>query len=570
MDMKRILLGLIGVLALVSLLGQSFGATIELTTEELEWIDKHPVIRYAPDIRFGPIEYMDREGVVKGASIDYLEWISEHTGLNFEIVSYQNWSEIIDAAAEKNVDVIGAAWTEQRDDYLLFTEPFIAVPNVIITRTDYQADLTLEALSGKKVIVLENYAIQDYIETHYPEIELIPVLTLSEGLSRISLATDDYMAVSLAQASFLMKEKTITNLKVSGDTYYDNELSFGIRDDWSVLQGIMNKALDVMPESKREEIYSRWVHIETEPIISREAILAIVASLIVAIVIILSIAFFNRVLRERVAQKTQELEKLNNCLEEKVEQRTAELVEAEKMASLGRMVMGVSHQLNTPLGSSISAVSLIGKRQKEIRDLIEKGDLSKDAFIKYIVENERAVEIITKELNKAKELIQHFSELSSTIQEQDEILININKYLGNLIGSYTKRLAEKNINVIVYCDADLKVLISRVYLDNIFNNLINNSIRHGFKSYDSGQIIIRVNLEEDRIKINYKDNGIGIDHKLLPNIYEPLFTTTMGQTIGIGLNILYNTVVITLKGDLTLETDVGKGVDFNMSFRMEN
>lgn len=543
-------------------------ATIEFTDAELDWIENHQLVRYAPDIGFGPIEYVDDDGSLKGASIDYLDWISTSTGITFEPVIYDNWSDVIEGAQAKAIDLIVATKTAPREEYLIFTEAFIAVPNVIITQSDWEGEVSLEGLSGAELLVLEDYAIQDYIEHYYPDISLLPVLTIDEGISRVSLGTDEYMAVSLAQASYFMKEKTITNLKVSGDTHYDNELSFAVRDDWKILRDIIDKALLAMPAETKKEVYSKWVHLETGAIISREAILGIVALFLISVLVILLVLFFNHILRLRVAEKTEALAKLNDCLEAKVQQRTSELVEAEKMASLGRMVIGVSHQLNTPIGSAISAASLIEKRYDEVLQMVDTGKMSKDAFIDFLLVSEKATKVINGELNKAKTLIEHFGELSSTIKEQDKKYIKLNNYLNNLIGMYKATLNKNHISVHINCDSNLVLLISRVYLDNIFKNLISNSIQHGFKNLENGQITIDIMRDDTKIYIDYRDDGLGIDQSLLSNVYEPLFTTSMGKTTGIGLNILYNTVVVSLKGEMKLNSDLGQGVQFYMSFKM--
>lgn len=391
--MKKVLLLMSLLFITILLLGLEEQVTIEFTTEELKWIQEHPVIRVAPDINYGPIEYLDEDGELKGASLDYLEWIEDHTGLEIELVVIDTWPEIIEAIKNRKIDFLSAATkTEQREEYLLFTEPYIAVPNVIITRLEDQSNLVLDDLVGKEVVVLEDYAIQDYLEFYYSNIELFPVVSLDEGLSLVSFGTKDYMVVSIAQVSYYIKEKAINNLKVSGESGYNNELSMAVRDDWPMLRRILNKAIKAMPENEQEKIFNRWVSIEVDQLLSKEMVYVVLVILAFSLIVLASILYFNHALRSRVEERTamyknellerhkaeEELANLNDTLEEKVKERTEalskaiedlksvqeKLIETEKMASLGRVIIGVSHQLNTPIGASISLTSFLQKSRK--------------------------------------------------------------------------------------------------------------------------------------------------------------------------------------------------------------
>ncbi len=595
--MKKIILLLGLMLFMVIAFGGVSQDPIEFTDEELEWIKAHPVVRVAPDINFGPIEYLDSDGEVKGAAIDYFEWFQDHTDIEFEIVIYDNWVEVIEAIKSKEVDMLGAATqTEQRDEYLLFTEPYIAIPNVIITRTDGPSNLVLDDLEGEDVVVLADYAIQDYLEYNYSKINLLPVETLDEGLSLVSFGTRDYMVVSIAQVSYYMKEKAVTNLKVSGDTGYGNELSFAVRDDWSMLRRILNKTLRAMPENEHKRIYSKWVSVEVDQLVSREMIYVIFIAMALILAVLIGIIFFNHILRVRVDERTEmykielhdrikaenELEALNNTLEEKVIRRTEELslaieelkrmqqklVETEKMASLGRVIVGVSHQLNTPIGTSISLVSFLQKKQESLHVELVNGSISKEALIQYLEEMDNATAMVEQELFKTMNFIEHFRELSLDNKLQEKNNVHLLTYIKNIVGVFKNKLKASNIQVDIECPDDLRIDIPVVYLHNIFKNLISNSLQHGFPNKVNGRITIQVTKEENELVLVYIDNGIGIEEKILSSIYEPLFTTSMGNSAGFGLNILYNTVVTALNGSLESSSRIGEGVKFVMRFEV--
>lgn len=592
--MKKILLWTLMIVLFSMFIGVGNQEQIEWTQAELDWMAEHPVIRVALDFNFGPIEYLNDNGKFDGATVDYITWIEAHTPLDFQYEKIGEWPNIIQASKDKEIDLLVATMTEYREEYLLFTEPFISVPNIIISRTDGPSSIVLDDLYYNDVVVLEDYAIQDYLSFNYPNINLKPVVTLDEGISLISFGTEDYMVVSLAQASFYMKEKAVTNLKIAGETGYNNDLSFGIRDDWPMLRKIMNKSLNAMPEQEHKRIYTKWISIDVDQLISQEVVYAIMVLIAIILAALISIIFFNHVLRLRVDERTalykqelhdrkkaeEDLAALNDTLEDKVRERTEELsvaiqdlkqvqqklIETEKMASLGRVIIGVSHQLNTPIGTSISLVSLLKKKQEEVENRIIKGQLSKQEFVTYLETTSEAVNMVEKELFRSKDFIEHFKEMSANTYPQEKKRVHMASYLCNVLGIFANRLNNKRVEVTIECNDHLEIYTSIVYLNNIFKNLISNSLKHGFRDTESGHIFISVENENNQIEIRYEDDGVGIERDILTSVYEPLFTTSMGQSSGLGLNILYNTVVTSMNGSLDLSSELGYGVNFLIKF----
>ena len=593
--MRKILVWALIIVLFSVFIGVGTKEEIEWTQAELDWMAEHPVIRIALDYNFGPIEYLNDEGELEGATVDYITWIEAHTPLEFQYEEIGEWSKIVQASKKKEIDMLVATMTEYREEYLLFTEPFISVPNIIITRIDGPSNIVLDNLYYNDLVVLKDYAIVDYLSFNYPDINLKTATSLDEGISLIVFGTEDYMVVSLAQASFYMKEKAVTNLKVAGNTGYNNDLSFGIRDDWPMLRKIINKALSTMSAQEHKRIYSKWITIDVDQFISQEVVYAIMILIAIILAALISILFFNHVLRLRVDERTglykqelhdrkkaeEDLAALNDTLEDKVRERTEELsaaihdlkqvqqklIETEKMASLGRVIMGVSHQLNTPIGTSISLVSLLKKKQEEVENRIINGQLSKQEFLTYLETTSEAVNMVEKELFRSKNFIEHFKEMSANTYPQEKKRVHMPTYLYNVLGIFANRLNNKRVEVTIECDDNLEIYTSLVYLNNIFKNLISNSLKHGFRDTKSGNIFISVEKENDHVEIRYKDDGIGIERDILTSVYEPLFTTSMGKYTGLGLNILYNTVVTSMNGSLDLSSELGLGVNFLIKFK---
>jgi len=589
MKSKKILLVLVVIVFALVLGYLNTESSSPFTPEEIAWMMEHPVIYVAPDPTYGPIEFFDQDDNFDGVASDYLKWIGDHSPLTFEVIQYDTWPEALDAVGNGDVDMLSAAiWTEQRDTYLEFSNNYFTVPNVVVARNGLHGKLDLEDLRGKQVIVIEDYATDEYISLNYPDIDLIRVSSTVEGLSLVSIGTYDYMVVSLAQASYYLPESKITNIKVYGQIDFDNQVAFGVKDDYKDLVPILNKILDQMPDDVHDEIYVKWVNLDYSTGISEEIIRYIIVAVALALVSIAVILFFNHLLHVKVKVKTQELNEeldlrieaekqvveLNEHLEEMVEQRTQELsrtlvnlksvqkdlVESEKMASLSRILINISHNLNTPIGSAIT----INSYEDLVLRQLKEEDQDCQQSIKKLINTNNMVKV---ELDKAKTFLDAMKRMTSIDAGSNKEKVDICKYLKSLLMRYASEFHDKEVTCNVTCDIEPEYRVSNEYLDNIFVNLINNSLQFGFDKQKMGIISIEIIKFSNHLEIVYEDNGGGIDESIIENIFDPLFTSNMGKTSGWGLSILYNTVKFALGGEVTLTSSKGHGVKFNIIIR---
>lgn len=584
------------IVVIVSIVGTYlyFNRSIKFTEEEKAWMDQHPVIFVAPDPTFGPVEYLTDDHHFEGLAMDYLEWIEDHIPIDFELVEKDNWSDIIDAIKNKEIDMLSAAvMTEERLEYLAFSEAFYKIRFVILTRRDFKGKVSFDDLLDEDVIVIEDYAIEDYLKASYPEINRIPVKIVEDGISKLSLGAYDYMSASLAQISYYLDQNNTTNLKVSGDVDLDQELRFAVRDDYEILTDILNKALKGMPKKEKDDIYAKWINVGLIEGISPQVFYSVVAVSAVILLVILVVIVFNRMLKDKVNQKTlalnaelkerkrieKELAYLNNTLEQKVEMRTcelksaldnlktvqSELIESEKMVSLGKITLTMAHRLNTPIGSAIT----INSYNSDLTTKLEKS-LHDDQLLSLINDMRKSNEMISSELNNAKRYIDQMKKVSDFKAEGPKQDVKLLGYLMLLLNSYEGIFKEHHIEVNLSCKETVSLYASSNSLDCIFNNLIDNSLRHAFLDRDKGRIDIDIIEEDDIIEINYADDGIGLSEDLISDILSPMVTRNMGQNNGFGLNILYNIVKFELNGSLDVKSTSSHGVTFKIKIKKNN
>jgi PAS domain S-box-containing protein len=282
---------------------------IHLTAHEKQWLSEHPVIRIAPDPYFPPIESIDNHGEYSGIAADFMQLVQKETGINFQVIHCKSWDEVLERARSREVDALpAAAQTLERSKYLLYTDPHMVLPGVIITRAKVQKTLTLTDLSETRVSVVKSYVWQESLETDFPDIQLDLVPDIQTGLKKVALGISDAMVATLPVAIYYIEKQGITNLRVAGETGYYTRLSFASRNDWPELNAIVQKALVQIPQRKKEEIIGKWIHLEGNSVFKTKAFwIILIGFLGVCGLTIISIAAWNRSLRSSMNQKTEQL-----------------------------------------------------------------------------------------------------------------------------------------------------------------------------------------------------------------------------------------------------------------------
>ena len=280
----------------------------------------------------------------------------------------------------------------------------------------------------------------------------------------------------------------------------------------------------------------------------------------------------------------EKLRKLNENLEKEVGERTAELhrnlqnlegtqeqlIQSEKMAALGRLVAGVAHEINTPLGISVTAASYLDDRTKRIRKLLDENDLTEEDFLSYLENTIESTGMILTNLERAAGQIKVFKQVA--VDQSDEAIRNflLKEYIQEIIKSLHPELKKKPCLIDILCPEELEITTYPGAISQILSNLVMNSMKHGFKNRDSGAISISCRKENNRICIDYQDNGEGISKETAEKIFEPFFTTARGDGgTGLGLHIVYNLVTQKLKGRISINTQQTEGLGFLIDFPVE-
>ena len=279
----------------------------------------------------------------------------------------------------------------------------------------------------------------------------------------------------------------------------------------------------------------------------------------------------NLSLEEKVQQRTMALKAANNELIqtlEKLHQFQRQMVQNEKMASLGDMVAGVAHEVNTPIGLGVTASTMMLDRLSDMRKAFEDKTLKASSLSKFIAEGEENLNIIYRNLNRAAELISSFKQVAVDQSSENNRVFSFAKLMDEILISMRPKLKKVKHQINVNCAENLVVESKAGPINQIMINLIMNSIIHGFEDIEKGQIdIIIESVDDTKVSIKFKDNGKGIPEHLRKRIFDPFVTTKRGQGgSGLGLHLVYNLVTQALNGSVSIVSEEGQGVEFSILF----
>jgi signal transduction histidine kinase len=233
------------------------------------------------------------------------------------------------------------------------------------------------------------------------------------------------------------------------------------------------------------------------------------------------------------------------------------------------LVSGISHEINTPLGNSITIVSFLEQELKSIKEKQENKTLNKSDFNNFLNVFDESISFLSRNLSKAKYLINNFKELAVEKTLDKKTSHNLKSLIEDIITSFELSQSEKLINVEIKCDSTLIVEIDSYKLTQILYNLISNSIVHGFEGRSKGFIKIEAEKKYDSLIIRYLDDGVGIGLDHIDDIFTPFFSTKFGESSsGLGLNVVYNIVKSSFGGTIECESQKNMGTSFTLNLKI--
>lgn len=267
-----------------------------------------------------------------------------------------------------------------------------------------------------------------------------------------------------------------------------------------------------------------------------------------------------RELEQRVAERTQELQTTLDHLQ----RAQSDLIQSEKMASLGALVAGVAHELNTPIGNVLTVASTMQHESAQLRQAIESNVVRRSALVEGLGKLQQMADLVLSASHKAAALISSFKRVAVDQTSEHRRSFVLSALVSDVLVSLQPTYKTRPVAFVLRVDADIRCESYPGPLGQLLTNLIQNAMLHAFPDVaQPGTVTIDAALVGEQVQLSVADDGVGMTEDIRARVFDPFFTTRLGQGgSGLGLSIASNIVTAILGGSLRVESAVGRGSRF--------
>ncbi|XOB61494.1 ABC transporter substrate-binding protein [Campylobacterota bacterium DY0563] len=508
------------------------GSEIFLNKEENSYVDKNKSIDMCIIPNIKPYSFVQNHEF-SGFIADYMKIIEEKTTLEFNLVETKTFKESLDYFKSGRCNILASAENiPERRGFANFTKPIIDVSLVLVTNDDRNFIDDISVLKDKKIGVYKYYSFNKTLKQKYPEHNFVDVNSIEDSIIKIKKG-DLYGHIDLILTSWdKIQENEFNKLKISAKLNQSVPLSIAVRKDDLIMYKILNKAVESISEEEKDKILQKWLTIEYK----KEFDYDLLWKVLIGFIFILAFFIYkqillrkmNNTLKDKVDEKTKELQQINLELEERVKKEVNEnlkkdtlLSKQSKFAAMGEMIQNIAHQWRQPL-SVISTGASGLKVKKEFEGKIDEKLL--DETLDKIIDT-------TNHLSTTIDDFMHFFKPNKQKQ-----IFKIEDAVNKTLNIFNYNINNKKIEVIKNID-DVSLDSFQGEFIQIIINIVNNA-KDAFKEENCSEmyIFIDVKSKKNEVILEIKDSAGGIDEEIIDKIFEPYFTTKhQYQGTGIGL-----------------------------------
>lgn len=262
----------------------------------------------------------------------------------------------------------------------------------------------------------------------------------------------------------------------------------------------------------------------------------------------------------RVEERTHKLAEAVNTLQH----AQHELIEADRLASLGRMVAGIAHELNTPLGSSLTAISTLIDHHRDINTALAAGGLRRSTLDEFVAVIGEGLGIMQRNVTRAANMVDKFRQVAVDQTSEQRRCFDLKEFIEEMQLTLSPRFKHEPFQLHTEIVEDLKLDSFPGPLGQVLANLEMNALLHAFEGRSNGNIWLKTEaLPGEQLRLSVRDDGIGMSRSVREHIFDPFFTTRLGRGgSGLGLSIVYNIVTSILGGRVVVNSTQGEGSEF--------
>lgn len=541
-------------------------------------VDEKKQIVVGGDYYYPPYEFVDKNGIPTGFNVELTQAIAELMGIEVEI-KLGPWSEMRKALDNGAVDALqGMVFSDERAQLFDFSPPHSVIHQSVFARKDSPEVQSISDLDGKEVIVQKNGIMHDYLNSLGKKYVLIEKETHAEALRLLASGKHDYAVVANLPGLYLSQELGLSNLVRVAEPTMAGPYGYAVKKDNAELLALFSEGLSVLKNTGRyQQIKNKWLSPLEPARIPLKKLLKIGSMVFVPLLlIVVGVSFWNKVLQRKIAMATADLQK--EIIERKraaqeAEAKQQQLIQADKMATLGVLVSGVAHEINNPTGLMLLNIPILKKIFQVVQGSLDSQyEASGDFMIggmRYSdlkIQLPRMLDEMLESANRIKRIVADLKDFArvepATISDQvdiNEVVKASLRLLNSTINKFTDNLS---------VDYGTNVPLIRgnpQRLEQVLVNLIVNGCQALSDKRNGVTVATRYDSTNQEVLVIVEDEGIGIEEKNMSHILDPFFTTKRSEGgTGLGLSVSAG-IVKDHNGKLVFLSSSGKGTRATLS-----
>lgn len=526
--------------------------------------DTAPVIIIGGDAKYPPYEFLDDNNQPSGFSVELSEALARIMGLSVEI-RLDSWDSMREALDSGKIQMLqGMSYSKERAEQFDFSPPYTLIQHSIFMRDGIASVMSLEDLKGKEVMVQRNGIMHDFLNSN--ETEIIPVLTnyQADALRQVASGKYDYAIVAHLPGLYFVREYGLSNVKPVGSPVAVQKYCYAVSKGNQDLIARISEGLAILKKTGQlGKIHRKWLGV-LEPGLSLTQVLRIGGGIfLILVLIILGSLFWSKTLKTQVALRTKELET-----------RQKQLIQADKMASLGYLVSGIAHELNNPNGLMLLNLPVLIDSYKDTEHILEEyfktegdfemGGLTYSRMRQEIPHILTETKVASEQIRSIVEGLKDFGRQSDDDQREP---VSLNTLVDHALRLVRKTVEDSTTNFSVeYSETLPEIEVNSQRVEQVIVNLILNACQALKDKKDGIFVSTLFNSAAQQVILIVRDDGEGILEENLPHLTDPFFTTrrTSGGT-GLGLSVSAG-IVKAQRGSLVFESTFGSGTTVKLSF----